>query len=417
MLAAERPNCVPRPQGRTAQSCAHDPEPESLMQNKFFKVQTEASRIKTEIVVKFFDAWARVMLGVLNRRGVPESNRRIGYADFFAGPGVYEDGNKSTPVLVLEDAISDPAKRGSLVAVLNEADPAYLSQLKEAVGVLPGLAQLSHRPLFFDITVDDEYRSLLEPVARIPVLFFVDPWGYKGVSLRLLASAIEGFGRDVIFFFNYRRICAALFNPRLEQRMNEIFSKGIADRLRTDLRGVGVPERERQIVAAADEALGEKAARYVRRYRFATHSGIASHYLFYLCQSAKGHEIMGDIMARVSSRSNAGVPSFEYRPNGPEQLSLEGLFGEQVGPIEELACSLLGAFAGECLTTRDIFERHSRTTTRYTFANYKAALLYLEKGGEISADPPADQRPCRKGRPSFGENVSVSFPKRSSSAG
>ena len=63
----------------------------------FFSKQTEASRLKAEIVSKYFSAWANVIAS----KGRP----RIGYLDLFSGPGRYDDGNPSTPLFILENAV------------------------------------------------------------------------------------------------------------------------------------------------------------------------------------------------------------------------------------------------------------------------------------------------------------------------
>ena len=61
--------------------------------NSFFDESTEQSQVKSRIVAKYFWAWAQVMKKQANR---------IGYIDLYAGPGLYQDGSRSTPILVLE---------------------------------------------------------------------------------------------------------------------------------------------------------------------------------------------------------------------------------------------------------------------------------------------------------------------------
>jgi len=65
---------------------------------KFFAAQKEASRVKSDIVVKYFKFWSRVMADQVRH----ETNPRIGYIDLFSGPGRYDDGTSSTPLLVLQ---------------------------------------------------------------------------------------------------------------------------------------------------------------------------------------------------------------------------------------------------------------------------------------------------------------------------
>ena len=53
----------------------------------FFVSRTHRSEVKTEIVRKYFGAWAGVMVNLVVRRG----QAKIGYADLFAGKGRYSD--------------------------------------------------------------------------------------------------------------------------------------------------------------------------------------------------------------------------------------------------------------------------------------------------------------------------------------
>ena len=69
----------------------------------FFQESSEQSIVKATIVAKYFWAWARVVMPTARTH-----SGKIAYMDLFAGPGRYEDGTKSTPLLVLERAIQDP---------------------------------------------------------------------------------------------------------------------------------------------------------------------------------------------------------------------------------------------------------------------------------------------------------------------
>ena len=71
--------------------------------DEFFDEMTEQSRVKVEIVKNYFLAWANVIL-----HSVREVGGKLGYMDLFSGPGLYEDGTKSTPILILEEAINNP---------------------------------------------------------------------------------------------------------------------------------------------------------------------------------------------------------------------------------------------------------------------------------------------------------------------
>ncbi len=56
-----------------------------MSSNFNFEEQKEQSAIKTEIVTKYFNAWATILV---------KHFQKIAYVDLFAGPGIYEDGSK-----------------------------------------------------------------------------------------------------------------------------------------------------------------------------------------------------------------------------------------------------------------------------------------------------------------------------------
>jgi three-Cys-motif partner protein len=117
----------------------------------------------------------------------------------------------------------------------------------------------------------------------IPTLFFVDPWGYKGLSLRLINSVLRNWGCDCIFFFNYNRINMGLANPVVREHMDALFGDEKAKRLRTELADLGPHEREIAIVEAIGEALRDLGGKYVLPFRFRTATGArTSHHLIFV---------------------------------------------------------------------------------------------------------------------------------------
>src|SRR6266536_2120114 len=87
------------------------------MTSGFFEESREQSLVKSAIVSKYFWAWAKVIMSQIKRGG-----KKIAYVDLFAGPGRYKDGTKSTPLLVLEQAIANPDLRRMLVTIFNDLD-------------------------------------------------------------------------------------------------------------------------------------------------------------------------------------------------------------------------------------------------------------------------------------------------------
>lgn len=365
------------------------------MQDDFFDKPTEQSRIKARIVVKYFKAWTDVII----RR-----SNRIGYVDFFAGPGRYDDGSKSTPVLVLEKAISIEKIRDSLVSVFNDVNPEYAQSLENAIGLIPGIENFTNRPTVENMEVREKWTQILRHVNMIPTLFFIDPWGYKGLSLELISSALKGWGCDCIFFFNYNRINMGINNPIVAEYMDALFGQESAVNLRTIVGTMTPSERETTIVKEIAKSLNSKGGEYVQSFCFKTEDGRrSSHYLIFVSKNPTAHKIMKDIMAVESTFSAQGVPSFEYNPGDRADHDQLSLFN----PLDELAELLLVEFAGKTLTRQQVYDHHS-VGTNYIEKNYRDVLIKLETQGKIQTDPPDNKR--RKN--TFADTVKVTFPSK-----
>jgi three-Cys-motif partner protein len=371
----------------------------------FFEEFREQSLIKAKIVRDYFWAWAKVIIGAQRRYGGED---RIAYIDLFSGPGRDKAGTKSTPLLVIETAIGDPQMRDRLVTIFNDKDSDNSQSLEEAIRSVPDVERLKYQPLVMNEDVGTEIVSMFDEMNFVPTLFFVDPWGYKGLTLQLIDSVLKDWGCDCIIFFNYNRINMGLPNQAVDAHMNALFGERRADALRERLNGLNATDREIAIVEEIAEALKALGGKYVLPFTFKTEKGRrTSHHLIFVSKAFKGYEIMREIMAKQSTTSDQGVPSFCYNP-ADQRFPL--LF-ELTRPLDDLLEMLLRDFAGDTLTVRQAYERHS-VGKRYVLKNYKDALRQLEAAGKVQARPPAAERPTRKGERTFADSVLVTFPKR-----
>lgn len=373
-----------------------------MADNSFFDECREQSQVKSAIVSKYFSAWAKVMIGAQNRYGRQE-NHKIAYIDLFAGPGRYSDGTVSTPLRILKTAIEDEVMRLRLVTVFNDKDDNNSRTLAEAIQDLPGVDQLKYPPQVSNHEVGENIVKMFEEMNLVPTLFFVDPWGYKGLSLRLVNSVLKDWGCDCLFFFNYNRINMGLNNDAVRVHMDALFGEEGATELRRNLEKMESPEqRELTIFGELCKALQEMGPEYVLPFRFKDDRGVrTSHHLIFVSKGFKGYEIMKDIMAKESSSENQGVSGFEYSPVDSKLAGQQQLLFELARPLEDLGEMLLREYAGKRMTMQEIY-RHHNVGRPYTKKNYKAVLRLLEDEGRIQASQ------HRKG--SFADGVMVTFP-------
>jgi len=376
-----------------------------MADSSFFDESTDNSLVKAEIVAKYFWAWAKVIIPTAKKW-----SNKIAYIDLFSGPGRYKDGSKSTPLLILERATADPDMSQMLVTLFNDKDSNNTQSLQHAIASIPDIGRLRHEPRVLNKQVGEEIFQAIQQINNnVPTLFFIDPWGYKGLSLGLIGAVIKDWGCDCIFFFNYNRINMGLPNVSVDKHMNSLFGQERADTLREQLKKLNKPyERELVIVEAISQALKEIGGNYVLPFCFKTDTGTrTSHHLIFVSKHGRGYSIMKEIMAKESSSTEQGVPLFEYNSATQNQP----LLFELSRPLDDLENMLLNEFAGQTLTMEAIYNQH-HVGKRYISKNYKEALRKLEQQGKIIVDPPTSKRRKYKGEITFGEQVKVTFPPK-----
>lgn len=375
-----------------------------MADNSFFEEQKEQSLVKSIIVAKYFDIWANVIISAQKR--YPKHSQKIAYIDLFAGPGRYKDGAQSTPLKILTNAIEKPDLRERLVTIFNDKDEKNSTDLQNTIAEIPGIETLKYKPIVNNQEVGDKIIKMFENMNLVPTLFFVDPWGYKGLSLRLVNSVLKDWGCDAIFFFNYNRISMGVNNRAVHPHIQALFGEEQAIALRNRLIGKNARERELIIIEELCQALKAYGSRYVLPFSFKNDKGKrTSHHLIFVSKHIRGYEIMKEIMARESTSDTQGVPSFEYNP--ADLLPRQSLLFQLYRPLDDLKDALLDTFRGHALTMQEIYIKHN-VDTPYIKKNYKDVLRELYDDGSIEAIS-LKGKPPREG--TFGDEIIVTFPE------
>jgi len=366
---------------------------QSQMAQEFFSERADQSEVKARIVSNYFDAWARI---IAPRTML--SDGRIAYIDLFAGPGRYEDGSASTPLMVLSKAITNPKLRDAVVPLFNDADEKHTRTLEAEIARLDRIEMLKHQPKIYTGDIDRTAAEYFESFRMIPTFCLIDPFGYKGLSSELIHGVIKDWGSDCVFFFNYSRINAGVSNESVFHHMEALFGKENFRELRERLLGKSSQARERLILEHLERSMIDAGASFVLPFRFRNDSDTrTTHYLVFVTKHQTGYEIMKEIMASESSQFDQGVPSLEYSPSAAD---MDTLFPSALDRLED---DLVTAFAGRSVPMIDIYHEHN-VGTPYIKKNYKAALTNLEAAERISTSKP--NRP--KG--TFADKVVATFP-------
>ena len=372
--------------------------------DNWFEEQREQSLIKARIVSKYFKQWAGVMLGTIKK--YDRQAQKLAYIDLFAGPGRYNDQSKSTPILVLETILANPELSSRMVTLFNDKDNNNVENLKISVTQLPNIGQLQYAPIFFNEEVGDEIAQWFSQQRMIPTFFFVDPWGYKGLSHNLVSSIIKDWGCDCVFFFNYNRINMGVNNLAIEPHMLSLFGEEQLNKIREKVVNANPNERESIIIQALCYAFKKNGQKFVLPFRFKNDEGTrTSHHLIFITKNFRGYEIMKEIMHKESSDKSKEVASFEYNPCDLYSSKQLSLFDSLSRPLDDLQGMLLQRYAGQTIDFTTLYEEHS-VDTPYIKKHYKDVLRSLFDAGKITAISTKTGKPPSKG---FADEMRITF--------
>ncbi|PZX23688.1 three-Cys-motif partner protein TcmP [Rhodobacter capsulatus] len=367
------------------------------MTKQFFEERGDQSVVKARIVQKYFVAWANIIVAAAAKFG----DAKIAYIDLYAGPGRYKDGAASTPLLVLEKAIESEPIRKALVALFNDRDQNNSKTLEQEIAALPGIEKLKHKPIVNCNEVGADAEAYFSETKIIPSFTFFDPFGYKGLSLKLINGVIKDWGCDCVFFFNYNRINAGLSNPMVKSHLDALFGVERAESLRGKVENAKPAHRQEMVLEELSNALIEMGAAFVLPFRFKNQEGRLTHHLVFVSKSFKGYEVMKEIMAKESSTEEQGVSSFAY---SPADETMPFLFEFQ-RPLDELGDMLTRAFSGQTISMRDIYCQHS-VGRPYLSRHYKEVLGKLEEADKIKVTDPEGKK---RRKNSFADRLLVTF--------
>lgn len=351
----------------------------------FYKKQTASSRIKANIVAKYFPQYCRILL----KKSQPE----IRYLDLFAGPGMYEDGNFSTPLLIANSCAKDPVLAKKVRLIFN--DNKYSKQLEANFNKQFPHGTFQYEPLFGDKTVGEcekitNYlkRDVVTP-NPFPTLLFFDPWGYKGIDTIALAKFLENWGNEIFLFVNIKRIHAAIENDKFDALMLSLFPTKFQELQKNRRYTATVPERLSLIMdnIANEFKIAIKGKLYHTAFKFQEEDiRTTSHFIIHFTKHPKGYELVKQVYYDFdnigASLDKDGNYSFDAKKMGnPGSLTLD--FGDQ--NIAALSDNIETKYKGQTITARALFEGH-HPITKYCGTHYAKTLRHMVERGVVKSE-------------------------------
>jgi three-Cys-motif partner protein len=370
------------------------------MTSEFFNEARAHTRVKSQIVVTYFPAWAKIVSKPLKPGG------SLVYLDLFSGPGRFghqdERGEDSTPLLITRKVVADPRLSQIVRLVFNDKDGGHAERLREQLAHVPGIERLVFQPGVFSDEVGDQLAALFATAKLNPTFSFIDPFGYKGLTQDLIRALIKDWGSECVLFFNDSAVGRALLNPKVEDHVAALFGEQRAHELRGRLPGLQVRHRGRAVLDALEATLREAGAQFVLPFVLtATAPRRRRFHVVFATKHPKGYEIMKDVMR---SLGRLRILSAGFWEIAFEDGSNPWLFPDEA--VDELERKLPAHFAGQTLEVAEVHRRH-HPKTPFIMSDYKAALRKLAAVARIEVRT-APGKVWRAG--TFPDHLIVVFP-------
>lgn len=358
------------------------------------KPKAPHSEVKSQIVVNYFKLWSTA---------VRKSGTSLVYLDLYAGKGQYSSGEKSTAVQVLQSSCSDNYLKAKLITILNDIKPLHCKDMRRVITELRIDKAFENRPRVFNLEANELYQNVLNEIETLPKFCFIDPYGYKGLTLSLVESVIKDWGCDCIVFLY---TCGINRNIRSEKNAHHL-KLLFGDRGYANLRKAlysGQTRSEREILNSFLNCAKEVGAKYVLPLQFnMPNKNQISHHLVFLSKHHRGFHFIKEVMSAVSIKED-GIPKYVYVEGADRSVEQMGL--PQIGLLSKLKGRIVSRFRGKTLKVKNLIESCHIEGWEYTEKNIRDTLKKLE-GAAFSVKPPNGKK--RRTGTLGGENTLVFF--------
>lgn len=351
----------------------------------FFDTQTLSSRIKASIVSEYFPQYC----GIITKKHIPA---KIGYFDMFAGPGIYKDGNISTPILIGQKCVDDTVLKDIVWMIFN--DMSYKDELERNFKAFFPSGTFAQRPLFGNV-VFGEYQktdvfltqnTYVNKKNERPSILFIDPWGYKHINTPILVKFLRSWGNEIFIFVNTKRLNADIEKEISQENIRTIFPTTYQTLKNKKKLQSNVEQRHKFIVdCIAQEFRAEYQNIYCTAFEFMEEDQSSpSHYLLHITKSPRGFELIKQIYDKYANIHRCFDSSYVTYTYDPKKIPGMELFDEQFKQekIDFLKLQLQIEYAGKTISARQLFKEHQKNCL-YAEKHYRLALRQLSDDGHL----------------------------------
>jgi len=305
------------------------------------------TRTKHEILKRYLDAWLPILGSWAGR---------IVFIDGFAGPGRYSGGEPGSPVIALQALLAhpffqQPRPGREVVFAFIEEDLERAAALRDEIDAIKLATWI--KALVLEGAFRDHMTELLNAIEAdrqrlAPTFAFIDPFGFKGLPMALVARITRNPRCECLVSFMYENINRFLAHPRTEIQAH--YDELFGTEAWREVAEISNPEtRKSHLVGLYREQLQKFAGlRYVRTFEMINEGNRTEYFLFYGTNNQLGLSKMKHAMWKADpvggqvfsdrSVSGQGVLFVPHPDIGPLRRQLQDRFrGKGWVQIEEVS--------------------------------------------------------------------------------
>lgn len=291
----------------------------------FFASQSDKSRVKTLIVTDFFKTYFQII-----NNSVGKHSSEIIYVDLFCGPGMFDDGHPSTPLALLNivnDFNSDDI-RNKLRIVFNDENSDSINKLMGIINNHEVVPKLKY-PIEITNKRAGDVDIKKYTNKKCPIFSFIDPWGYKDVSVTQTWELVRNIGSDSVLFFNSNRFIMDINKKSQLCHFEQIFGDQLIEVEKiVNNSNFDQKQKAQRIVELFSKNLINEMSKseyagyrlYVLPFGFeADDKEKISHHILFI---TKNHKAIIEMKKVMLKHSNAVLPMFLFDSKDQYQISL-----------------------------------------------------------------------------------------------
>lgn len=333
------------------------------------------TKAKHDILARYLDGWYPIL---------SRWNGRILFLDGFAGRGRYKNGEEGSPLIALRRLVEHQHfprmshrefKFMFVEASKDNADSLEfeINQLKIKLAPWPANVETTVINNKFDVTASGIIEYLREQKKMLaPTFAFVDPFGYSGLPMDLLADLLDYPKTEVFVNFMVGHVQRFITRDGQENAMRGLFGMDVRDIL-ADMDDANRVEHLRQVYG---RQLQQRAKfDHVQSFEMKNSTGNTSYYLYHGTRHRLGVKLMKAAMWRVDP---GGGYTFSDR------LANESVLFTAEPDLRPLRNDYLTNLPKNVFITIDDLEWYTLLNTPYRETHVRSVLTPLENEGLIT---------------------------------